>query len=174
MPEMQRKNSACAGYSVCFCKMSEMRRIYAKGLVKMDAASQNTITRSKEDYLRVIYELSRSNKTIRSSDIAERLGVTRASVSKMMSELKRFGLIEKEKYGNVILTENGYKLAAQIKNRHDLIVTFLVDVLGVNAALANRDACKMEHALSPETAERLSNRISELHLKNKNKTRERW
>lgn len=128
----------------------------------MDVALKNSITRSKEDYLRVIYELSECNKEVQSSDVAERLGITRASVSRMMSELKSSGLIEKEKYGSVILTEGGYKLAMQIKSNHDLIIKFLVDVLGVNASVANKDACKMEHAVSPETAERLSNQISKL------------
>ncbi len=128
----------------------------------MDSTQKNSITRSKEDYLRVIYELSECNKEVQSSGVAERLGITRASVSRMMTELKSSGLIEKEKYGSIILTENGYKLAMQIKNKHDLIITFLVDVLGVNAVIANKDACKMEHAVSPETAERLSNQISKL------------
>ena len=54
------------------------------------------ITSSREDYLRIIYELSQRNETIRSSDIAEKLGITRASVSRMMEELKSSGLVEKE------------------------------------------------------------------------------
>lgn len=128
----------------------------------MDIALKNPITRSKEDYLRVIYELSEFNKEVQSSGVAERLGITRASVSRMMTELKSSGLIEKEKYGSIILTENGYNLAMQIKNKHDLIITFLVDVLGVNATIANKDACKMEHDVSLETAERLSIQISKI------------
>ena len=125
----------------------------------MAADPRNIITRSREDYLRAIYELSKFNKAIRTSDIAEKLGITRASVSRMMSELKSSGLIKKEKYGSVILTESGYKLAVQIKNKHDLIITFLVDVLGVDLEIANQDACKMEHDVSSETAERLNNQI---------------
>ncbi|CUH92863.1 hypothetical protein SD1D_1317 [Herbinix luporum] len=78
----------------------------------------------------------------------------------MMSELKNAGLIEKEKYGSIALTEKGYKLAAQIKKKHDLIVLFLVDVLGVSKSIAKKDACKMEHAISQETAEKLNNQIS--------------
>jgi len=128
----------------------------------MDAVQEYSITRSKEDYLRVIFELSKSKESIRSSDVAEKLGITRASVSRMMTELKKSGLIEKEKYGSVVLTERGYKLAAQIKNKHDLIKVFLTNVLGVSESIANIDACSMEHAVSHETAEKLNNQLSKL------------
>ncbi|MGI6201834.1 MAG: metal-dependent transcriptional regulator [Eubacteriales bacterium] len=124
------------------------------------------ITSSREDYLRIIYELSQRNETIRSSDIAEKLGITRASVSRMMEELKSSGLVEKEKYGCIALTEAGYRLAVQIKTKHDILVSFLVDVLGVNSTTAKIDACRMEHAISQETAERLNNQLYKL-LKNK-------
>ena len=92
----------------------------------MNSTNNNSITPSKEDYLRVIYELSECNKKVHSSDVAEKLGITRASVSRMMSELKTSGLIEKEKYGSISLTKEGYKIAAQIKDKHDIIVSFLV------------------------------------------------
>ncbi len=128
----------------------------------MDAVQEYSITRSKEDYLRVIFELSKSKESIRSSDVAEKLGITRASVSRMMTELKKSGLIEKEKYGSVVLTERGYKLAAHIKNKHDLIKVFLTNVLGVSESIANIDACSMEHAVSHETAEKLNNQLSKL------------
>ncbi|HKM21629.1 MAG TPA: metal-dependent transcriptional regulator [Lachnospiraceae bacterium] len=128
----------------------------------MDAVQEYSITRSKEDYLRVIFELSKSKESIRSSDVAEKLGITRASVSRMMTELKKSGLIEKEKYGSVVLTERGYKLAAQIKNKHALIKVFLTNVLGVSESIANIDACSMEHAVSHETAEKLNNQLSKL------------
>jgi len=123
-----------------------------------------SITRSKEDYLRIIYELSKTKKNIRTSDVAEMLGITRASVSSMMSELKKTGLIDKEKYGSISLTNEGYKLAEQIKDRYELIMSFLVDVLGVNKKVAKIDACKIEHALSQETAEKLNNQIRK-HLR---------
>ncbi|HHT57465.1 iron dependent repressor, metal binding and dimerization domain protein [Herbinix luporum] len=41
-----------------------------------------------------------------------------------------------------------------------IIVLFLVDVLGVSKTIAKKDACKMEHAISQETAEKLNNQIS--------------
>src|SRR5690554_426606 len=130
--------------------------------IEMANTQKKPITRSREDYLRVIYELFRLNKAIRTSDIAERLGVTRASVSGMMTKLKNCGLIDKEKYGWISLTEDGYKLAEQIKSKYDIIVSFLVDVLGVNKATAKKDACNIEHAISQETAERINDHLNSL------------
>ena len=79
----------------------------------------------------------------------------------MMSELKDTGLIEK-KYGTVVLTERGYRVASEIKNRHDIIKAFLIEVLGVSELTASIDACNMEHAVSSETVEKLNNRLNKL------------
>ncbi len=126
----------------------------------MNLAHEYPITRSRENYLRVIYEFLKVSKSVRSSDVADRLGITRASVSEMMSELKKSGLIEKEKYGRVFLTERGYKLAAQINYKHDLIKAFLITVLGVDEFIAETDACRMEYFISPKTAEKLNDALN--------------
>ena len=72
------------------------------------------MTRSKEDYLKVMLELS-GDTGIRTSDIANVLGISRASVSSMMRILKEEGYIAKEKYGTITLTESGHKVAVNIK-----------------------------------------------------------
>ena len=135
----------------------------------MDTIVTNKITCSKEDYLRTIFALSKISRSIRSSDIADKLGITRASVSRMMAVFKESGYIEKEKYGSVILTESGYDIATHIQNRHDLIKAFLIDVLGVTPVIAGKDACRMEHTISPETTEKLNNQFSKLSNCNKSK-----
>jgi len=133
----------------------------------MDTIDINKITRSKEDYLRVILTLSKYSENIRSSDIADKLGITRASVSRMMAVLKNSGYIEKENYGSILLTEIGYDIATHIQNRHDLIKSFLIDVLGVTPIVADKDACRMEHSISPETTEKLNNQLAKLSDCNK-------
>lgn len=85
------------------------------------------MTRSKEDYLKVMLELS-GDTGIRTSDIANVLGISRASVSSMMSVLKEEGYIAKEKYGTVTLTESGHKVAVNIKRKYDLLKAFFSDV----------------------------------------------
>jgi len=119
------------------------------------------ITPSKENYLKVMLELS-SEEGIRSTDIASALGISKASVSSMMNVLREAGYVTKEKYGAVSLTENGRKAAADIKRRYELLKRFLHDILGVEAAIAAEDACRMEHLISPETADQIDRQLEKL------------
>ncbi|MBR0597162.1 NifB/NifX family molybdenum-iron cluster-binding protein [Sinanaerobacter chloroacetimidivorans] len=113
------------------------------------------ITQSKEDYLRVLLELSEGGTEIRSIDIAYALGFSRASVSRMVKILGETGYLEKDPYGKITLTEKGYDIAALMKRRRNLIKDFLKDVLGVDPATAAREACKIEHSISEETEKKL-------------------
>ncbi|NLV49388.1 MAG: metal-dependent transcriptional regulator [Clostridiales bacterium] len=119
------------------------------------------ITPSKENYLKVMLELS-SEEGIRSTDIASALGISKASVSSMMNVLREAGYVTKEKYGAVSLTENGRKAAADTKRRYELLKKFLHDILGVEAAIAAEDACRMEHLISPETADQIDRQLEKL------------
>lgn len=119
------------------------------------------ITPSKENYLKVMLELS-SEEGIRSTNIASALGISKASVSSMMNVLREAGYVTKEKYGAVSLTENGRKAAADIKRRYESLKKFLHDILGVEAAIAAEDACRMEHLISPETADQIDRQLEKL------------
>lgn len=112
-------------------------------------------TPSTQDYLKVLLELSEDGKPVLSIDIAQALGFSRASVCRAMNVLKACGYVTKEKYGPVTLTAYGREAALAVRKRHDLLIAFLVDVLGVKKAVAEADACRMEHAVSRETAEKL-------------------
>ena len=119
------------------------------------------MTPSKENYLKVMLELS-GEGGIRSIDIGNALGISKASVSRMMSILKDEGYVTKEKYGTVTLTDSGIRLAANVKRRYELINTLLKRVLGVEAATAARDACRIEHLISSETADKIDLRLEKL------------
>jgi DtxR family transcriptional regulator, Mn-dependent transcriptional regulator len=114
-----------------------------------------SVSASKQDYLETILDFTADEGQVRSIDIAHALGVSRASVNKSLGVLKESGLVEHEHYGDVKLTEKGLKVARQVRARHDNLKTFLSTVLGVNPDTAETDACRMEHAISRETAEKL-------------------
>jgi DtxR family Mn-dependent transcriptional regulator len=63
--------------------------------------------------------------------------------------------LEHERYRTVSLTKKGAVQAAEIRGRHDFLTTFLRDIVGVDAATAEQDACKMEHVLSEETLKKM-------------------
>lgn len=123
------------------------------------------ITQSKEDYLRVLLKLSKEDERIHSMDIANALGLSRASVSRMMNLLKDSGYVMKEKYSTISLTEKGLLVAERLRKRRNLLKDFLTDVLGVEALIAEEDACRMEHIISEETEIKLNLHLKECQFK---------
>lgn len=111
---------------------------------------------SGENYLEVILNIQREQGRVRSVEVARRVGVSRASVSKALSVLREAGLVEPSFYGAVVLTEAGLKRAREVRARHDLLCRFLRDGLGVDAEIAEHDACRIEHVVSGELIEHVS------------------
>lgn len=122
----------------------------------------DSLSASKQDYLETILDFSTDSGQARSIDIARNLGVSRASVNKSLSVLKESGLVEHEHYGNVRLTEQGLRMAKAVRARHDMLKTFLTNVLGLTPDIAEADACKMEHAISRATAEKLEEYLKKI------------
>ena len=108
------------------------------------------LSQSLEDYLEMVHMLRLANGIARVKDIAAALTVKRPSVAKAMIELKKLGLVTQEPYSGIEPTEEGERVAAMILNRHILLKSFLIK-LGVSEAIADKDACCMEHILSAET-----------------------
>lgn len=103
---------------------------------------------SGENYLEVILDIERELGEVRSVEIARRVGVSRASVSKAIRILRENGLVEPAYYGDVVLTEQGRTHARQVRERHDILQHFLLHGLGLDPAIAERDACRIEHVVS--------------------------
>lgn len=115
------------------------------------------LTMANEDYLECMVRIEREDHDesgVRSVDIANRLGVSKASVNKAVTVLKSQGLVEQSHYGKVILTPQGREVGAAVWYRHRLIRTFLTQELGVPFERADVEACQMEHALSEDTMNR--------------------
>ncbi|WP_290761024.1 iron dependent repressor, metal binding and dimerization domain protein [Fibrobacter sp. UBA4297] len=108
------------------------------------------LSQSLEDYLEMVHMLRLTNGVARVKDIAAALSVKMPSVAKAILELKKLGLVTQEPYSGVELTEEGRMAAADVLNRHILLKGFLIR-LGVSEAIADKDACSMEHILSAET-----------------------
>ncbi len=113
------------------------------------------VTASLEDYLETFLSLEDEEKNIKMSDVALEIGVSKASVHKAIQVLKDKGLVDQEKYGKLLLTDDGRKIAINVRNRHNVIKTFLTNVLKVDAETADSEACKMEHSISQETLDKL-------------------
>lgn len=106
---------------------------------------------SMEDYLKAIHLLESEKGVVRVKDIARMLEITMPSVSSALKNLEKQGLVCHQRYDLVGLTPEGSKVAEDIYWRHQVIKDFLSQVLGLDAEIAEKDACGMEHAISPET-----------------------
>lgn len=103
---------------------------------------------SIEMYLETIYLLEKEHGHAHCVYIAEALGVSKASVSKAMKQLKSQDLVQKEIYGSITLTKKGRKISEKIYYKHKLIADFLQHSLGLTEVEASKNACKMEHIVS--------------------------
>ena len=109
-----------------------------------------TIYESAEDYLEAMLMLKEERGYIRSVDVAEKLGVTKPSVSYATKRLRESGYIEFDPAGMIVLLKPGLEIAERIYERHKLLTELLIG-LGVSPETAREDACKIEHDLSIET-----------------------
>ena len=113
------------------------------------------IQESGEMYLETILVLWQKKGDVRSVDVANELGYTKASTSRAMSILKKEEYITIGEHGSIILTKKGLEKATAIIDRHKVISAFLVKTLNIDNELAGKDACKIEHVISDEVYERM-------------------
>ena len=113
-------------------------------------------TASMEDYLEAVVVLGAGKEAVRVTQISKALGVKKPSVTSALRKLSKEGLVEHERYGHVVLTAEGQKIAEDVFRRHETLRHLLADILNVDPEIASSDACKMEHSISPASLERLA------------------
>ncbi|MGB8451219.1 MAG: iron dependent repressor, metal binding and dimerization domain protein [Anaerocolumna sp.] len=109
---------------------------------------QEGLSASAEDYMEMIFRLSKENGFTRVNDLASALNVQPPSVTKMIQKLADINLIKYEKYGVIMLEPNGIELGKALLNRHNLIERFLT-ILNIKDGLLESTE-KMEHTISNE------------------------
>lgn len=112
------------------------------------------IHQSGEDYLETILTLQLRNGQVRSVDVAAELGYSKPSVSIAMKKLREQGYVRVDESGLLSLTEQGAQVAKGVYERHTTIKKALL-LIGVEEADAAEEACKIEHAISDSTLEKL-------------------
>jgi DtxR family manganese transport transcriptional regulator len=103
-----------------------------------------------QDYVEMIAELIAKTGEARLIDLARGLGVTHVTANRTIQRLQRQGLVTTQPYRSIFLTASGRRLAKESRERHDLVVRFLI-ALGVPALVAESDAEGIEHHVSRET-----------------------
>ena len=112
-------------------------------------------TANKEDYLRGLYILEEEKGEIKSIDLAHYLNVSKPSVSEMVQELDKEGLITHKKYSKLKFTPKGRKIAQKLTSKHRLIELFLKKILKISSKHVHQEAHRLEHAFSDESMDKL-------------------
>jgi len=115
----------------------------------------NNLSSNLEDYLEAIYHLQADKKVARAKDIADRMGVSRASVTGALKALAEKGLINYEPYSYTTLTNAGEGVAGKIVERHAVLKDFFQHILMLAPESAEENACRVEHAMDDEAMDRL-------------------
>jgi Mn-dependent DtxR family transcriptional regulator len=120
-----------------------------------------------EDYLEMIDLLVLEKGYASTTDIAERMGVSKPSVTSIVKKLHRQGYLVHTPYRGMTLTDAGRDLARTMKDRHEILRRLLV-VIGVPKDIATDDAEKIEHGLHPETVRKIRKLVAFLEEKRQN------
>jgi len=119
---------------------------------------------SGEDYLETILLLYRKQGYVRSTDIANAMNYTKASISRAVKILKDAEYIYMDQNKMIFLTEKGEAKAIEIYERHQVITAFIEKILKVDGEIAESDACRVEHVISPDTFKGIKRLVDEYHL----------
>ena len=121
------------------------------------------VQESGEMYLENILILSKEKEGVHAIDIVNRMGFSKPSVSIALSKLKANGYITVDSDDHIALTDAGRITAEKIYERH-LILTEMLERLGVSTETAIQDACKIEHDISDESLEAIKRQLTNLKI----------
>ena len=107
---------------------------------------------SEEMYLETILLLKQKSATVHAINVAEELGYSKPSVSRGVNLLIQKGYISIGNGGELQFTEAGKQKAEGIYERH-IVITKLLEMTGADRALAEENACRIEHVITPELFE---------------------
>lgn len=120
------------------------------------------IQESAENYLETILVLSKRIGAVRSIDIVNELDFAKPSVSVYVRNLRDNGFINIDKSGYITLTDTGREIAESVFERHQ-ILTRMLTYLGVDQETAEKDACRIEHVISPESFDAIKQHMEHYH-----------
>ena len=121
------------------------------------------LSEAMEDYLEAIYHISREEGGgVKPGLIAQRMKVHKSTVTIALRNLDALKLINYSPYHEVHLTVEGFHRAESVIYRHKIFYRFLHDVLEIETDLAEKTACRLEHALPPQIVERFATFVNDI------------
>lgn len=118
------------------------------------------LSQAIQDYLKAIYKLQ-GDEPVSTTDLSKELGVSGASVTGMLKRLANMGLVEYNSYHGAKLTPAGEKVALETIRFHRLLELYLKEKLNYPLEKVHEEACRLEHFISEEFVERISQILGE-------------
>lgn len=109
---------------------------------------------SGEDYLEAILVLQKQIGMVRSVDLARHMGFSKPSISHAVGILRDGGFLSVGPEGFLDLTDIGQEVAVKIYERHQFFTQWLMGA-GIDPAVAEQEACRMEHTISQESFQKM-------------------
>ncbi len=119
------------------------------------------VTPVVENYLKTIYALGREDNQVKTTALAERMGVKPSSVTAMLKTLSELGLARYTPYYGVELTPAGEKVALEVIRHHRLVELYLVEALGYGWDEVHEEAEELEHVISEKLEARIAARLGQ-------------
>ncbi len=113
---------------------------------------------SSQDYLEAILVLENRNGNVRNIDIAQHMGYSKPSITNAINTLCKGGYVIIDNDKNISLTQYGKEIAKKVYAKHRFFKEYLISI-GVDEKIAEQDACRMEHAISDQSFEKLKESI---------------
>lgn len=110
---------------------------------------QKKMSRSKEDYLKAVYVAIKKHGSCRNMDVSKQLGVSKSSTCIAIKKLEQEGFVEKDDW-RILLTEKGHEIGRKLYEKDNFFADWFKEI-GVSEEIAQKDACRIEHAISEET-----------------------
>ncbi len=114
-----------------------------------------------EDYVEAIDQLIAQCGHARVGKLAELMGVSHVTVTRIVARLQREGLVDTEPRKPITLTASGQVMAQASRTRHEIVLGFLL-AAGVDPRQAQIDAEGIEHHVSKETLQALQSLTQKL------------
>jgi DtxR family Mn-dependent transcriptional regulator len=145
----------------------EMKRMAAPGgfytMKGYTLLAAGELTSAMEDYLEMIARLGHSGAAVRVGELSSSLHVKASSVTKMIQQLVKAGLVHAQRYGDIALTEKGASLGDYLLYRHDVLNRFLCLLNGSDDELEQVE--KIEHFINEQTVKNLEQLSRQLPMK---------
>jgi DtxR family transcriptional regulator, Mn-dependent transcriptional regulator len=141
-------------------KVSDALRDFKERDMGMDGAhwrehTYHELSHSRAHYLLAIEALRNDLGYARTTDIAEMLEVSRGAASMALTQLKKRGWVTEDPHRFLLLTEDGLHITELLAKNFDILRSFFEELLGMSRDEALANACKLEHIIDIDTAQRL-------------------